>query len=104
MQTIRIGIDVGGTFTDAVALDETTGEVCGQVKVPTTHTASEGIVATGKGIEGRRARSETQIEPLELAPGKRLEPLHAFAEWGDYTAALALLQARGAQVIVAAAP
>ena len=35
---VRIGIDVGGTFTDAVAIDNETFEVVGSVKVPTTHT------------------------------------------------------------------
>ncbi|MEH0417528.1 hydantoinase/oxoprolinase family protein [Streptomyces sp. B21-083] len=40
---IRVGIDVGGTFTDAVAVDATTLELLGQVKVPTSHRHEDGV-------------------------------------------------------------
>lgn len=42
---VRIGIDVGGTFTDAAAINNETFELIGSVKVPTTHTAKEGVAA-----------------------------------------------------------
>lgn len=38
---VRIGIDVGGTFTDAVVIDANTYEVLAKRKIPTTHT--EGV-------------------------------------------------------------
>lgn len=42
---VRIGIDVGGTFTDAVAINDETYELMGSVKMPTTHEAKEGVAA-----------------------------------------------------------
>jgi N-methylhydantoinase A len=42
---LRLGIDVGGTFTDVVAVDAESRTVVARVKVPTTHTAPEGVAA-----------------------------------------------------------
>jgi len=42
---VRIGIDVGGTFTDAVLIDDNTYEMVGTLKIPTTHTAKEGVAS-----------------------------------------------------------
>ena len=42
---VRMGIDVGGTFTDAVAIDEGTYEIIAREKIPTTHAAADGVAA-----------------------------------------------------------
>lgn len=44
---VRIGIDVGGTFTDAAVINDENYELIGSIKVPTTHDAKEGVA---KGI------------------------------------------------------
>ncbi len=44
MKTVRVGVDVGGTFTKAVAVDLEEGIVAESV-LPTTHDAEEGVAA-----------------------------------------------------------
>ncbi|MGH9950667.1 MAG: hydantoinase/oxoprolinase family protein [Nitrososphaeraceae archaeon] len=40
---IRVGIDVGGTFTKAVAIDMVTGSILGQSTLATTHKSDQGV-------------------------------------------------------------
>lgn len=42
---VRIGIDVGGTFTDAAVIDNETGLIIAKEKVPTTHYDEKGVAA-----------------------------------------------------------
>ena len=62
---VRIGIDVGGTFTDAVAINNDTYELIGQVKVPTTHQAKEGVAA-GIVIALRKIMDDCNIKPEDV--------------------------------------
>ena len=54
---VRMGIDVGGTHTKAVAIDNDTFEIIGKVQVLTTHDCEQGVAAgtisaaTGLSIE-----------------------------------------------------
>ncbi len=65
MAQYRIGIDVGGTFTHAVALDAATFELVAQVKVPTTHYAARGV-SEGVIEALRRLLAESGLSPAEI--------------------------------------
>lgn len=62
---VRIGIDVGGTFTDAVAINDETYELIGSVKMPTTHEAADGVAA---GIIAvlKKVLDEYNIDPNDV--------------------------------------
>ena len=65
MRRVRIGIDVGGTFTDAVAIDDATQEIIAKAKRPTTHDAKEGV-AEGIIEILRDILTENNIAPEEV--------------------------------------
>ena len=147
---VRVGIDVGGTFTDVVVVDNDAREVISQLKVPTTHAAREGvalgiinaieralrelkispddvifiahsttqatnallegdvaqvgIIGLGSGLEGWKAKLDTRIPPIELAPNRFLRAEHRFISSQNPETKLikkliAELQAAGAEVI-----
>lgn len=43
MRPVRVGIDVGGTFTHAVAVDNATLEILAHAVAPTSHTSQDGV-------------------------------------------------------------
>ena len=55
--TLRVGVDVGGTFTDALAFDTSTGAVF-TAKVPSTADAAEGFFAA---LDAVLAEARTEL-------------------------------------------
>ncbi len=150
---VRVGIDVGGTFTDVVVVDHETREVIEQLKVPTTHDAAEGVargiidaieralaelgvapdevmfiahsttqatnallegdvarvgvVGVGRGLEAWKARTDTRVPAVKLAPGRWLKPEHRFIKASGEVEAKIVerlieeLRDAGAEVVVA---
>jgi N-methylhydantoinase A len=62
VRKLRLGVDVGGTFTDVVAVDAATRELVAKVKVPTTHDNAEGVAA------GIIAGIERLLDTASVAP------------------------------------
>ncbi|MDZ7269484.1 MAG: hydantoinase [candidate division KSB1 bacterium] len=65
MRRIRIGIDVGGTFINAVALDTASFSIIAHTKTPTTHHANSGV-AHGMVTVLRRLLRKGEIDPAEI--------------------------------------
>src|SRR5215469_783285 len=61
----RIGIDVGGTFTKAVLIDNATYEVVGRFSVLTTHSDPRGVA---KGVVDvfRNVLEQSAVDPKEV--------------------------------------
>ena len=61
----RIGIDVGGTFTKAVLIDNATRAVVGRFSVPTTHSHARGV-ASGVVEVFRTVLAQSGVAPEEV--------------------------------------
>ncbi|MHB1653137.1 MAG: hydantoinase/oxoprolinase family protein [Desulfitobacteriaceae bacterium] len=64
-RAIRVGIDVGGTHTKAVALDNSTHEILGKASVMTTHSDALGVAA-GVIQAFKKCLAENNISPEEV--------------------------------------
>ena len=146
---VRVGVDVGGTFTKAVAVDLASGRVVGRAVVPTSHSDEQGVAAgvvetvaqivrdvgaeridlvthsttqavnallegdvgtvgiigLGRRPELKRSRKRTQLERVELSPGRFLHTVPEFLDVTDgldegaARAALARLADAGADAV-----
>ncbi|HEY9399194.1 MAG TPA: hydantoinase/oxoprolinase family protein [Nitrososphaeraceae archaeon] len=85
MNRIRIGVDVGGTFTKSVAIDMNTARIIGMATVPTSHFSEEGV-STGI-VESliKLIRKECIMESnIELISHSTTQAVNALLE-GDTT-------------------
>jgi N-methylhydantoinase A len=83
IRRIRVGIDVGGTFTKAVAIEMMTGQIIGKVTVPTTHSSSNGV-STGivEALKTLIQRYSIQNSEIELISHSTTQAVNALLE-GD---------------------
>ncbi len=78
---LSVGVDVGGTFTKAVAVDLTTLEIVASSVVPTTHGA-DGGVAAGVVRAVAQLAAEVGAERIELVTHSTTQAVNALLE-GD---------------------
>ena len=78
---VRVGVDVGGTFTKAVAVDSETGELVARSVVPTTHTAAAGV-AEGVVACVAAVAAEVGAEAVDLVTHSTTQAVNALLE-GD---------------------
>ena len=64
-KSYRIGIDVGGTFTKAVLIDNASFEVVGRFSVMTTHSDARGVAA-GVVEVFRNVLERSQVDPKDV--------------------------------------
>jgi N-methylhydantoinase A/oxoprolinase/acetone carboxylase beta subunit len=78
---VRVGADVGGTFTKAVAIDSVTGELAGCAVVPTTHGHRDGVSAGVVEVVAKLV-AEVGAETIELVTHSTTQAVNALLE-GD---------------------
>ena len=80
---IRVGIDVGGTFTKAIAIEMISGDIIGKVTVPTTHSSDKGV-STGivQALRTLIQRCSIQNSEIELISHSTTQAVNALLE-GD---------------------
>ena len=64
-RSLRIGIDVGGTFTHAVAVEQPGNRLVAHAVTPTTHAGSESV-SRGIITVFREIMAQTKAEPREV--------------------------------------
>ena len=83
MSGLRVGVDVGGTFTKAVAMATGPVELRAHAVVPTTHDAAAGVA---EGVAAALARVLTELGPdrdsVELVAYSTTQAMNALLE-GD---------------------
>ena len=62
---VRVGVDVGGTFTKAVACDARTADIVARASIPTTHAAPAGVA---EGIAAVLREVAMEVEERGFGP------------------------------------
>jgi N-methylhydantoinase A/oxoprolinase/acetone carboxylase beta subunit len=78
---VRVGADVGGTFTKAVAIDSVTGELVGRAVVPTTHDHRDGVSAGVVDVVAKLV-ADVGADNIELVTHSTTQAVNALLE-GD---------------------
>ncbi|HVE27921.1 MAG TPA: hydantoinase/oxoprolinase family protein [Sporichthya sp.] len=78
---VRVGVDVGGTFTKAVAFDRDVGAVVAEAIVPTTHDHPDGVAAGVVQVVARLAE-QVGADRIELVTHSTTQAVNALLE-GD---------------------
>ena len=78
---VRIGVDVGGTFTKAVAIDVADGSVRARAVVPTTHADAQGSAAGVVAVVAEVAHA-AGVDEVELITYSTTQAVNALLE-GD---------------------
>ena len=79
--SVRVGVDVGGTFTKAIAFDTAQSTVIADAIVPTTHDHVDGVAAGVVEVVSRLA-AEVGPERVELVTHSTTQAVNALLE-GD---------------------
>ena len=78
---VRVGADVGGTFTKAVAIDSVTGALAGRAVVPTTHGHRDGVSAGVVDVVAKLV-ADVGADSIELVTHSTTQAVNALLE-GD---------------------
>lgn len=78
---VRVGIDVGGTFTKAVAIDAKSGAVLAKSTVPTTHDSERGVSAgIIDALDGMLQESGIGLDDIEIISHSTTQAINALLE------------------------